>query len=64
MGTQASLLLALVVSGALVAMRGGAILGDTAADVAFVSANGVLFSLVLAELLKSGLQIAGFRRGR
>lgn len=52
------------VTGALVAVRGAGLLPQTEADVAFVSANGVLFALVAAEVVKSAWQIFGFRRGR
>ena len=52
------------VTGALVAVRGAGLLPQTEADVAFVSANGVLFALVLAELVRSTWQIVGYRRGR
>ena len=51
-------------TGALVAVRGAGLLPHTEAEVAFVSANGVLFALVLAEVVRSAWQIAGFRRGR
>ena len=52
------------ITGALVAVRGAGFLPQTAADVAFVSANGVLFALVAAEVVRSACQIVGFRRGR
>ena len=52
------------ITGALVAVRGAGLLPATEADVAFVSANGVLFALVLAEVVRSTFQIVGFRRGR
>jgi hypothetical protein len=52
------------VTGALVAVRGAGLLPQTEADVAFVSANGVLFALIAAEVVRSAWQIVGFRRGR
>jgi hypothetical protein len=52
------------VTGALVAVRGAGLLPQTEADVAFVSANGVLFALLLAEVVRSTFQIVGYRRGR
>ncbi len=38
--------------------------GDPAADTALIAANGVLFALIAAEVVRGGLTIARYRLGR
>ena len=45
------------------ALGGPHVLKDPTEDVVLITANGVLFALIAAELVRSAAQVIGFRRG-